>query len=80
VRTIWPERTDHLNPTHDIQVAITRLEAEERRIDQIYGGNGTIARAMAKELYGDENEYFSRYMYLWNKFKSFDIFIYTVYS
>ncbi|XP_056014534.1 uncharacterized protein LOC125674135 isoform X1 [Ostrea edulis] len=57
-RTFWPKQTNHLIPTDDIQVAITRLEAEKRRIDQINGGDGTIAKAMAKELYGDENKYF----------------------
>ncbi|XP_062596128.1 uncharacterized protein LOC134257543 [Saccostrea cucullata] len=34
-----------------------RLYAEERRLDQINGGHGTLAMALSKELYGDE--YFS---------------------
>ncbi|XP_061176771.1 uncharacterized protein LOC133185509 [Saccostrea echinata] len=58
-RTFWPQRTDYLIPTDDIQMVTVRLYAEERRLDQINGGNGTLAKALSKELYGDENQYFS---------------------
>lgn len=43
-------------------MVISRLEIEDRRIDQINGGEGSLAKAMAKELYGDENEYLARYV------------------
>ncbi|XP_061176772.1 uncharacterized protein LOC133185510 [Saccostrea echinata] len=56
-RTFWPQRTDYLIPTDDIQMVADRLYAEERRIDQINGGHGTLTMALSKELYGDE--YFS---------------------
>ncbi|XP_062607117.1 uncharacterized protein LOC134268893 [Saccostrea cucullata] len=59
IRTIWPQRTDYLIPTKDIEIVTARLNAEERRLDQINGGNGTLVKALSKELYGDESQYFS---------------------
>ena len=48
-------------PTDDISVLIERLGDEDRRLDQINGGKGSLAKAMAKELHGDENQCFTRY-------------------
>ncbi|XP_061176150.1 uncharacterized protein LOC133185108 [Saccostrea echinata] len=58
-RTFWPERIDYIIPTEDIHLITVRLLAEERRLDQINGGNGTLSKALSKELYGDESQYFS---------------------
>ena len=46
----------YIQPNDEIEIVIDRLEREDRRLDQIDGGNGTLAKALAKELYGDENE------------------------
>lgn len=51
-------------PTDDISKVIELLEDEDRRLDQINGGKGSLANAMAKELYGDENQIFVRYFKL----------------
>lgn len=64
IRNCWPHRNDYLNPTELISVIITRLENEDRRLDQIHGGSGSLANAMAKELYGDENQFFAGYEFL----------------
>lgn len=45
-----------------MRMIISRLEIEDRRIDQINGGEGSLAKAMTKELYGDENEYLTGYV------------------
>lgn len=59
IRNLWPQRIDYLNPMGFMRMVISRLEIEDRRIDQINGGEGSLAKAMAKELYGDENDYLS---------------------
>lgn len=61
IRNFWPVRNDYLNPTELISTIITRLENEDRRLDQINGGLGSLANALAKELYGDENQFFAWY-------------------
>lgn len=57
IRSCWPPRKDYILPADFMTMVISRLEIEDRRIDQINGGEGSLAKAMAKELYGDENEY-----------------------
>lgn len=44
-----------------MSIIITRLENEDRRLDQINGGSGSLANALAKELYGDEDQFFAEY-------------------
>lgn len=61
IRNFWPVRNEYLNPTELISTIITRLENEDRRLDQINGGLGSLANALAKELYGDENQFFAWY-------------------
>lgn len=51
-----------MNPTEFMTMVTTRLEKEDRRIDQINGGEGSLAMAMAEELYGDETQYLARYV------------------
>lgn len=46
--------------TDDIAVAMERLKEEHRCLDQIQGGRGSLAKAFAKELYGDEEQIFGR--------------------
>lgn len=45
-----------------MSIIITRLENEDRRLDQINGGSESLANALAKELYGDENQCFAEYV------------------
>ena len=54
----------YVMPTDDIAKVIERLEDEDRRLHQINGGKGSLANAMAKELYGDENHILIRYFKL----------------
>lgn len=61
IRNFWPNRNDYLNPTELISIIITRLENEDRSLDQINGGSGSLANALAKELYGDEDQFFAEY-------------------
>lgn len=56
IREFWPHRKDYMYPTQPISIIIARLEKEDRRLDQINGGEGSLANAMAKELFGDENQ------------------------
>nr|XP_022295484.1 uncharacterized protein LOC111105463 isoform X2 [Crassostrea virginica] len=60
VRTFWPTCIEYKMPTDDISVVIERLDDEDRRLDQINGGKGSLAKAMAKELHGDENQCLTR--------------------
>lgn len=62
IRNCWPNRNDYLNATELMSIIITRLENEDRRLDQINGGSGSLANALAKELYGDENQCFAEYV------------------
>ena len=61
-------------PTDDISKVIELLEDEDRRLDQINGGKGSLANAMPKELYGDENQIFVRYFKLFELKKNRLIF------
>lgn len=61
LRNFWPLRNDYLNPTELISIIIKRLENEDRGLDQINSGSGSLANALAKELYGDENQFFAGY-------------------
>lgn len=61
VRKCWPRRNNYLNPTKPISIIIARLEKEDRCLDLINGGSGSLANALAKELYGDENQFFAGY-------------------
>lgn len=56
IRSEWPEQVMYIQPNDEIEIVIDRLKKEDRQLDQIDGGNGTLAKALAKELYGDENE------------------------
>lgn len=49
IRNFWPQRADYLIPMEFMRMIISRLEIEDRRIDQINGGEGSLAKAMAKE-------------------------------
>nr|XP_034334563.1 uncharacterized protein LOC105345630 [Crassostrea gigas] len=57
IRSCWPPKTEYIIPAEFMAMVISRLEIEDRCIDQINGGVGSLAKAMAKELYGDENGY-----------------------
>lgn len=61
IRNFWPNRNHYLNATELMSIIITRLENEDRRLDQIKGGSGSLANALAKEIYGDENQCFTEY-------------------
>lgn len=71
VRKCWPRRNNYLNPTKPISIIIARLEKEDRCLDQINGGEGSLANAMAKELFGDENQFSAGYILLTHIFISF---------
>uniref|UniRef100_A0A8W8J9N4 Uncharacterized protein n=1 Tax=Magallana gigas TaxID=29159 RepID=A0A8W8J9N4_MAGGI len=60
IRSCWPPKTEYIIPAEFMAMVISRLEIEDRCIDQINGGVGSLAKAMAKELYGDENGYIAR--------------------
>lgn len=62
IRNCWPPRNEYIIPAEFMTMVISRLEIEDRRIDQINDGVGSLAKAMAKELYGDENGYLARYV------------------
>lgn len=62
IRKFWPRRNNYLNPTKPISIIIARLEKEDRCLDQINGGEGSLANAMAKELFGDENQFSAGYI------------------
>lgn len=59
---VWPHRNEYLNPTEMMSTIIARLEKEDRCLDQINGGEGSLANAMAKELFGDENQFSAGYI------------------
>lgn len=61
IRNFWPHRNEYLNPTELISIIITRLEKEDRRLDQINGGSGSLANALAKELSGNKNLFSAGY-------------------
>lgn len=63
IRKIWPHQNKYLNPTKPISIIIARLEKEDRRLDQVNGGEGSLANAMAKELFGDENQISAGYLF-----------------
>nr|XP_022291453.1 uncharacterized protein LOC111102840 [Crassostrea virginica] len=60
IRKTWPELDRYAisTCTDDIAVVMERLKEESRRLDQIQGGRGTLVKAIAKELYGNENQIF----------------------
>lgn len=60
IRNGWPLVHDYINPNRKIEIVISRLNKEGRRLDQIDGGEGSLEKALAKELYGDENSYDTR--------------------
>lgn len=43
-------------PNPDIEIVIELLKKEDREIDQINGGQGSLAMVIAKELYGKESQ------------------------
>ena len=55
-----PVRIQYDGPTPYIENVIEHLKREDRQIDQIKGGEGSLAMALAKEIYGNE-EYLTRY-------------------
>lgn len=61
ISNVWPHRNEYLNPTEMMSTIIARLEKEDRCLDLINGGSGSLANALAKELYGDENQFFAGY-------------------
>ena len=63
IRKSWPEISHYHQETaaYDIKVVIKLLDDEKRILDQIDGGNGSFAKALAKELYGNEADYKTRY-------------------
>lgn len=64
IRTFLPVQYDYVQPHGTIEIVIDRLSKEDRRLDQINGGKGSLANALAKELYGDENEDTKWYLFL----------------
>ena len=60
IRTFWPSFTEYVGPSVDILMVIERLSMEDRRLDQIKGGKGSLEEAIAKELYGNESHEFAR--------------------
>lgn len=63
IRLCCPEQRNHIvltESTESIKKAIARLENEDRRLDQINEGKGTLLLALAKELYGDEKRHLPR--------------------
>lgn len=61
ITNFWPLRNEYLNPTELISIIIARLEKEDRRLDQVNGGSGSLANVLAKELYGNENQFLAGY-------------------
>lgn len=51
-----PSCKRYIGPNPNIEIVIERLKREDREIDQINGGEGSLAMAIAKELYGDESQ------------------------
>lgn len=51
----WPKRTIYVLQTPAIELVTTNLKREDRCLDQINGGEGSLEMALAKELHGNEN-------------------------
>lgn len=51
----WPKRTIYVLQTPAIELVTTNLKREDRCLDQINGGEGSLEMALAKELHGTEN-------------------------
>lgn len=48
----WPKRTRYVLQTPAIELVTTNLKREDRCLDQINGGEGSLKMALAKELHG----------------------------
>lgn len=55
-RKTWPVREECFLPDITTETVLTRLSAEERRLDKIIVGNGTLNSALAKELYEHDED------------------------